>query len=79
MKNNKITEIPVDLTDAWNARLEDLSYRGSIYIPANLIFSGNPIDHSSLSKEQKLLVKGIGVFDKTTYSTIQPLICLIID
>jgi len=53
MKNNKISEIPVALTDVWNARIEDPSYRGSIYIPCNLIFSGNSIEHNSLSKEQE--------------------------
>jgi hypothetical protein len=55
MKNNKISKIPVALTDTWQARLEGPSYQGSIYIPGNLIFSGNPIDHSSLTEEQKEL------------------------
>ncbi len=52
MKNNKISNIPVTLTDAWQARVEDSNYQGSIYIPCNLIFSGNPIDRSSLTEEQ---------------------------
>jgi len=52
MKNNNISKIPVALTDAWHARVEDSTYQGSIYIPCNLIFSGNPIDRSSLTKEQ---------------------------
>jgi hypothetical protein len=52
MRNNKISKIPIALTDAWQTRIEDSSYRGSIYIPCNLIFSGNPIDRSSLSKDQ---------------------------
>jgi Leucine-rich repeat (LRR) protein len=52
MRNNKISKIPLALTDAWQARIEDPAYRGSIYIPCNLIFSGNPIDHNSLSKDQ---------------------------
>ena len=77
--NNKISEIPVSLTDAWNARFEDPSYRGSIYIPGNLIFSGNPIEHNSLSKEQELIVKGTGIFDHSSNSTIRPLINLVID
>jgi Leucine-rich repeat (LRR) protein len=79
MKNNKISEIPVTLTDSLNARFKDPSYRGSIYLPCNLIFSGNPIEHSSLSKEQELLVKGTGIFDLNTYSTIHSRINLVID
>lgn len=52
MRNNKISKIPVALTDTWHARIEDPSYQRSIYIPCNLIFSGNQIDRSSLSKDQ---------------------------
>ena len=52
MRNNKISKIPVALTDAWQARLEDPNYQGSIYIPCNLIFSGNPIDRNSLTEKQ---------------------------
>jgi Leucine-rich repeat (LRR) protein/transposase-like protein len=52
MKNNNISKIPVALTDAWQARVEDSNYQGSIYIPCNIVFSGNPIDRSSLTKEQ---------------------------
>ena len=52
MKNNKVSKIPLALTEAWQARVENSDYQGSIYIPSNLIFSGNPIDRSSLSQEQ---------------------------
>ena len=52
MKNNKVSKIPMALTEAWQARVENSDYQGSIYIPSNLIFSGNPIDRSSLSQEQ---------------------------
>ena len=47
MKNNQISKIPDTLTEAWQARIGD-----SNFPPGNLIFSGNPIDRSSLSKEQ---------------------------
>jgi len=53
MKNNKISKIPVALTDAWHTRLGDPSYQKSWNIPDYLIFSGNPIEHNSLSKEQE--------------------------
>jgi hypothetical protein len=79
MKDNKISKIPIALPDAWSARVEPRFDRGSIYIPANLIFSGNPIDPSSLSKEQELLVKGMGTFDKTINATIQSRTNLVID
>jgi Leucine-rich repeat (LRR) protein len=47
MRNNKISRIPVTLTEAWQAHIGDPNYP-----PGNLIFSGNPIDRSSLSQEQ---------------------------
>ncbi|MFX1277910.1 MAG: leucine-rich repeat domain-containing protein [Promethearchaeota archaeon] len=52
MKNNSISNIPVALTDTWQARLEDPNYQGSIYLPSNMIFSGNPIDRNSLTEKQ---------------------------
>ena len=53
MRNNKISKIPVALTDTWHTRLSDLPYMKSWNIPDYLIFSGNPIEHNSLSKEQE--------------------------
>jgi len=47
IRNNQISKIPVTLTEAWQARTGDPNFP-----PGNLIFSGNPIDRSSLSKEQ---------------------------
>ncbi|MHA2039067.1 MAG: leucine-rich repeat domain-containing protein [Promethearchaeota archaeon] len=47
MRNNKIQKIPVTLTEVWQARIGDPNFP-----PGNLIFSGNPIDRSSLSQEQ---------------------------
>ena len=79
MRNNKISKIPVALTDAWHTRLGDPSYQKSWNIPNYLIFSGNPIEINSLSKEQELIVKGTGTFDYSTNSTIQPRIVLVID
>ena len=52
MRNNKISKIPVTLTEAWQARIGDLNFP-----PGNLIFSGNPIDRSSLSNKQKDLIQ----------------------
>ncbi len=47
MRNNQISKIPIILTEAWQARIGDPNFP-----PGNLIFSGNPIDRSSLSQEQ---------------------------
>lgn len=79
MRNNNISKIPVALTNAWHSRLSDLPYLKSWNVPDYLIFSGNPIEHNSLSKEQELLVKGTGTFDYSSYSTIPPRIVLVID
>jgi len=79
MRNNKISKIPVALTDAWHTRLKDPSYQISWNIPDYLVFSGNPIEHNSLSKEQELIANGTGTFHHPSNSTIQPRIVLVID
>jgi len=60
MRNNKISKIPIALTDAWQARFKDqfdLGYFSS-NCTAKLNFTGNPIKHSSLSKDQIELERG---------------------